>query len=404
MVIFHIDVNNAFLSWEAVYRLTELHETLDLRDIPAVIGGDEKNRHGIVLAKSMPAKAFGIKTAETLAEARKKCPGIRIFPPHHAIYKQFSRELIRYLQSLTPVVEQYSIDEAFADMSGCPLLTGRTPAEAADVIRREICRRFGYTVNIGVSSNKLLAKMASDFEKPDKVHLLFPRDIPEKMWPLPVGDLFFVGHASEKKLYNLGIRTIGELARFDKNILKAHMGKHGELIHDYANGIDHSPVLREQPENKGYGNSTTLPRDVTDEGDAKRILLTLCESVGSRLRADDFMAQVIAVSIRDNQFHQNSHQCTMPAATNVTSELYHYACSLFDEAWDHCPIRLLGVSTSKLTRERSRQLNILDSDFYLRQGKMEQAVDEIRKKFGDNAIFRASSLEKQEKPFDIHNE
>lgn len=404
MVIFHIDVNNAFLSWEAVYRLTELHETLDLRDIPAVIGGDEKNRHGIVLAKSMPAKAFGIKTAETLAEARKKCPDIRIFPPHHAIYKQFSRELICYLQSLTPAVEQYSIDEAFADISGCPLLTGRSPAGAADVIRREIRRRFGYTVNIGVSSNKLLAKMASDFEKPDKVHLLFPSDIPEKMWPLPVGDLFFVGNASVKKLYNLGIRTIGELARFDKNILKAHMGKHGELIHDYANGVDHSPVLRKQPENKGYGNSTTLPRDVTDEDDAKRILLSLCESVGSRLRADDFMAQVIAVSIRNSQFQQNSHQCTMPAATNVTSELYRYACSLFDESWDHCPIRLLGVSTSKLTRERSRQLNILDSGFYLRQGKMEHAVDEIRKKFGDNAIFRASSLEKQEKPFDIHNE
>lgn len=394
MVIFHIDVNNAYLSWEAVYRLTELNETLDLRDIPSVIGGNEQNRHGIVLAKSMPAKAFGIKTAETLAEARKKCPDIHVVPPRHDIYSQFSKELIRYLKSLTPVVEQYSIDEAFADMSGCPLLTGRTPVEAADFVREEIYRRFGYTVNIGVSSKKILAKMASDFEKPNKVHRLFPDDIQEKMWPLPVNDLFFVGRASAKKLYNLGIRTIGELARFDKNILKSHMGKHGELIHDYANGIDDSPVLREQPENKGYGNSTTLPRDVTDADEAKHIILTLCESVGSRLRADDFMAHVIAVTIKDNEFRHSSHQCTMPSATNVTSELYHYACSLFGEAWDGRPIRLLGVSTSKLTRERSRQLNILDSDFYLRQGKMEQAVDEIRKKFGDGAIFRASSLEK----------
>lgn len=394
MVIFHIDVNNAYLSWEAVYRLTELNETLDLRDIPSVIGGNEQNRHGIVLAKSMPAKAFGIKTAETLAEARKKCPDIHVVPPRHDIYSQLSKELIRYLKSLTPVVEQYSIDEAFADMSGCPLLTGRTPVEAADFVREEIYRRFGYTVNIGVSSKKILAKMASDFEKPNKVHRLFPDDIQEKMWPLPVNDLFFVGRASAKKLYNLGIRTIGELARFDKNILKSHMGKHGELIHDYANGIDDSPVLREQPENKGYGNSTTLPRDVTDADEAKHIILTLCESVGSRLRADDFMAHVIAVTIKDNEFRHSSHQCTMPSATNVTSELYHYACSLFGEAWDGRPIRLLGVSTSKLTRERSRQLNILDSDFYLRQGKMEQAVDEIRKKFGDGAIFRASSLEK----------
>lgn len=394
LIIFHIDVNNAYLSWESVYRLTELNETLDLRDIPAVIGGDEKSRHGIVLAKSMPAKAFGIQTAETLAEARRKCPNIHIVPPRHHIYKLFSKELIAYLRSQTPIVEQYSIDEAFADMTGCPLLTHHTPVEAAHLIREEIYRRFGYTVNIGVSTNKLLAKMASDFEKPNKVHSLFPDEIEKKMWPLPVSELFFVGHASAKKLYNLGIRTIGELARFDRNILKSHMGKHGTLIHDYANGIDHSPVLSEQPDNKGYGNSTTLSHDLTDAAEAKKILLTLCESVGSRLRADDFLAYVVAVSIKDNQFKNSSHQCTMSAATNVTSELYRHVCDLFDEAWDGSPIRLLGVATSKLTKERSRQLNILDSDYYIRQGKMEETVDEIRKRFGNDAIFRASGLEK----------
>ena len=394
MVIFHIDVNNAYLSWESVYRLTELNETLDLRDIPAVIGGDEKSRHGIVLAKSMPAKAFGIQTAETLAEARRKCPNIHIVPPRHHIYKLFSKELIAYLRSQTPIVEQYSIDEAFADMTGCPLLMNNTPVEAAHQIREEIYQRFGYTVNIGVSTNKLLAKMASDFEKPNKVHSLFPDEIEKKMWPLPVSELFFVGHASAKKLYNLGIRTIGELARFDRNILKSHTGKHGTLIHDYANGIDHSPVLSEQPDNKGYGNSTTLSHDLTDASEAKKILLTLCESVGSRLRADDFLAYVVAVSIKDNQFRNSSHQCTMSAATNVTSELYSHVCDLFDEAWDGSPIRLLGVATSKLTKERSRQLNILDSDYYIRQGKMEQTVDEIRKRFGNDAIFRASGLEK----------
>ena len=448
MVIFHIDVNNAFLSWEAVYRLTTLNESLDLREIPSVIGGDETKRHGIVLAKSTPAKAYGIRTAETLAEAKKKCPTIKIVPPRHEIYKTFSRELIRYLKSLTPIVEQYSIDEAFTDMTGCPILTGRSPVEAADFVREEIYRRFGYTVNIGVSSNKVLAKMASDFEKPNKVHRLFPDDIEKKMWPLPVGDLFLVGRASEKKLYNLGIRTIGELARSDKNIIRSHMGKHGEIIHDYANGIDRSPVLREQPESKGYGNSTTLPHDVTDTGEAKKVLLKLCESVGSRLRADGFSAHVIAVTIKDNQFRHSSHQCTMPAATNITSELYHYACTLFDETWDGSPIRLLGVSSSKLSKESSRQLNIFDNtiylrqestpstdlakensrqsslldndlylrqestpstnlakertrqpcflgnDLYLRQGKMEHAVDEIRKKYGHNAIFRASNLEK----------
>lgn len=393
MVIFHIDVNNAFLSWEAVYRLTKLNETLDLRTIPAVIGGDEKKRHGIVLAKSMPAKAFGIRTAETLAEARKKCPDILVVPPRHHIYQIFSKKLIDYLRSLTPCVEQYSIDEAFIDMTGCPLLAGCSPMEASDIIRAEIHSRFGYTVNIGVSSNKLLAKMASDFEKPNKSHSLFPDEIEQKMWPLPVNELFFVGHASAKKLYNLGIRTIGELARFDRDILKAHMGKHGMTIHDFANGIDPSPVLSEHPESKGYGNSTTLPRDVTSADDAKKVLLNLCESVGTRLRADDFRAQVIAVSIRNHDFCHSSHQCTMPDATNVTSELYHYACTLFDEVWDGSPVRLLGISTSKLTREYSRQLNILDGSFYIRQGKMEQAVDDIRKKFGKDAIFRASSLD-----------
>lgn len=425
MVIFHIDVNNAFLSWDAVYRLTELNESLDLRDIPAVIGGDEAKRHGIVLAKSTPAKAYGIRTAETLAEARKKCPNITIVPPRHHIYKKFSSELITHLQTLTPVVEQYSIDEAFADMTGCPLLADRSPVEAANLIREDIYRRFGYTVNIGVSSNKVLAKMASDFEKPDKVHSLFPHEIEEKMWPLPVSDLFLVGRASTKKLYNLGIRTIGELARSDKAIIRSHMGKHGELIHDYANGIDPSPVLREQPESKGYGNSTTLPRDVTDAEEAKHSIRNLCDSVGSRLRADDFSAQVIAVTIKDNRFRHVSHQCTMPAATNVAGELYHYACALFDEAWDGSPIRLLGVTATKLTRESSRQLSLLDRDFYVqqgnvpsvseaklaredsrqpslldrdfyvRQGKMEHTIDEIRKKYGHNAIFRASNLEKK---------
>ena len=396
MIVFHIDVNNAYLSWEAVYRLNQSDESLDLRTIPSVVGGSEKSRHGIVLAKSMPARSFGIQTAETLVEARRKCPGLVIVPPRHHLYKEFSTRLISYLKSLTPVVEQYSIDEAFADMTDSPLLRDHSPVEAADVIRREIHSRFGYTVNVGVSTNKVLAKMASDFEKPDKVHSLFPDEIESKMWPLPVSELFFVGHASAKKLYNLGIRTIGELAQFDKNILCSHMGKHGALIHDYANGIDKSQVLSQQTEAKGYGNSTTLPRDITDSQEAKKVLLKLCESVGGRLKADDILAQVVSVTIKDHLFHSVSHQRTLTSATCTTAELYQCVCELFDELWDGTPIRLLGVSATKLTRERSHQINLLDSSFYMKQGKMEKAVGEIRKKFGDNAIFRASSLEKKQ--------
>ncbi len=391
MIVFHIDVNNAFLSWEAIHRFTAEGESLDLRTVPSVIGGSEENRHGIVLAKSPPAKAYGIRTAETLMEARNKCPNLLVVPPRHDLYRNYSQELIRFLKTISPVIEPFSIDEAFIDMTETALLSEKEPAEAAHWLREEIFQRFGYTVNIGVSSVKILAKMASDFEKPNRVHTLFPHEIQKKMWPLPVRDLFGVGAASAKKLYTLGIRTIGELANFDRDILIAHMGKHGAAIHGYANGIDPSAVISRQPDNKGYGNSTTLPADVTDSTEAKRILRGLCQKVSSRLKADDYLAQVTAVSIRNNLFQNSSHQCTLPA-TNDPENLYQHICQLFDELWDGSPIRLLGVSTSKLTKEAPRQISLLDSDFYKRQGKMDEAVEKIRKKFGDNAIFRGSSL------------
>ena len=396
MIVFHIDVNNAFLSWEALERLKEDPSCVDLRTIPSIVGGSEENRHGIVVAKSTPAKKYGIKTAETLSDARKKCPNLTIVPPRHHIYKQYSRKLIGYLRQLSPLVEQFSIDEAFVDMTECPLLSRYTPVDAANFVREEVFRRFGFTVNIGVSTTKILAKMASDFEKPNKVHSLFPEEIQEKMWGLPVGELFFVGKASSKKLYNLGIRTIGELAQFDKDIIRSHMGKHGILIHDYANGIDPSPVVSEQADAKGYGNSTTLSRDITDASEAKKTLCALCESVGRRLRNDDVMAYVVAVTIKDHTFHQGSHQCTLTTATNDTAELYKYVCELFDDFWDGTPIRLLGVSTSKITKQKEQQLTLFNTAQFQKQGKMEEAVQEIRKKFGDNAVFRASSLENRE--------
>lgn len=392
-VIFHIDVNNAYLSWEALYRLNELGETMDLRTIPSAIGGDKESRHGIILAKSMPARRAGVKTAETLGDARKKCPNLVIVPPHMAIYKEYSKKLMALLQEYSPVIEQYSIDEAFVDMTGLGEKVQNQPVAVAEEIRRHIYEKLGFTVNIGVSSNKILAKMASGFEKPNKVHSLFPDEIQKKMWPLPVGNLFFVGRSTKNRLFNLGIRTIGELALFDRNVLRSHLGRHGALIHDYANGIDPSPVTAEAPDNKGYGNSTTISHDVTDSAEAKKYLLSLCESVGSRLRKDRVLASVVAVTIKNFEFSRGSHQCTLDSPTNVTSELYAHACKLFDEYWDGSPIRLIGVSTSKITRESMRQLNLLEQDKYIRQGKLEHAIDSIRKKFGENAIMRASFLE-----------
>lgn len=395
-IIFHIDVNNAFLSWEALYRIRELGETKDLRSIPSAIGGDRESRHGIILAKSMPARTYGVKTAETIGEAMKKCPDLLIVPPRRWIYDENSHKLMELLHEYSPVIEKFSIDEAFADMTGTSEKILSAPLTVAEELRQAIYDRLGFTVNIGVSSNKLLAKMASDFEKPDKVHSLFPHEIQEKMWPLPIRDLLFVGRSTEQKLYNLGIRTIGDLARSDKDIICCHLGKHGSMIYDYANGIDESPVAAEAADSKGYGSSTTISHDVTDPYEAKDILRTLCDSVGKRLQKDQVRAGVVAVSIKNSDFMRNSHQCTLPSATDSPDELYEQSCRLFDECWDGSPIRLLGVSTSKITKEALRQLNLFDHEKIEKQQKLDSAIDAIRNRFGADAIMQAGALLKRD--------
>ena len=268
-IIYHIDVNSAFLSWTAVKRLRDNPEALDIRTIPAVIGGDEKKRHGIVLAKSVPAKAYGIQTGEPLVQTRKKCPDILIVPPDFATYVSMSEQLMNFLKQTAPVVEQYSIDEAFCDMTGTGLLYG-DPVAFAHQLKDDILNRFGFTVNIGISTNKLLAKMASDFKKPNLVHTLFPEEIPKKMWPLPVGELFFVGPSMCKKLEALGIHTIGDVAASNPQLLVSHFKKHGELIWNYANGFDIELPVNHKAANKSFGNSVTLHFDVTDAENAKK--------------------------------------------------------------------------------------------------------------------------------------
>lgn len=390
-IIFHIDVNSAFLSWEAVYRLKHRMEPLDLRTIPSAVGGDKEKRHGIILAKSEPAKRYGIKTAETLNDALKKCPDLVIVPPRYDLYQKCSKAFMDILSEYSPKVEQYSIDEAFVDMTNSSSLFG-SPVVVANLIKNRIREELGFTVNIGVAHNKLLAKMASDFKKPDLVHTLFEWEIPSKMWPLPVGDLFFVGRATTKKLKNLGIYTIGDLARSDVSIIKSHLGKHGELIHNYANGIDASPVVREAPANKGYGNSITIDHDVTDSEEAKKILLSLCETVCSRLRKDSVLISVASVSIKNCYLAGGSHQKTLLSPTNVVPELHRHVCELFDELWDGSPIRQLGVHTSRVTKEGNQQLNLFDMDIFIRQSHLEKAIDQIREKYGEDSVLRASFL------------
>lgn len=396
-IIFHIDVNSAFLSWEAFYRKKYLGETDDLRDKVAAVGGDRSKRHGIILAKSTSAKKYGVKTGESITEALKKCPNLLLVPPNHAWYKQCSNKLMEFLQQYSPVIEQFSIDEAFMDMTGTTTLWG-PPEIAAENMRKRIREELGFTVNIGISDVKLLAKMASDFEKPDKVHTLYRSEIKEKMWPLPVTELFFVGKATAKKLNSMGIYTIGQLAQTDFRILQAHLKKQGEVIWRFANGEDVSIVQDEPSVNKGYGNSTTIAFDVTDPETAKRILLRLSESVAERMRYDNMQAEVLSVEIKNNELVSCSHQMTLVNPTNITQEIHEYACLLFDELWSGAPIRLLGVRANKVReQEEARQMSLFDHKDYEKLEKMDVAVDAIRKRFGNHAIQRASFMKKEEK-------
>ncbi|KEZ89861.1 DNA polymerase thumb domain-containing protein [Lacrimispora celerecrescens] len=390
-VIFHIDVNSAFLSWEAVYRIHHLGGNLDLRDIPSAVGGDITKRHGIILAKSIPAKKYQIKTGESVNEALRKCPDLVLVPPNYNLYQKSSSAFIQILKQYSPVVEQYSIDEAYMDMTGTEVLYG-DPYKAANDIKERIHKELGFTVNIGVSNNKVLAKMASDFKKPDKVHTLWLSEIKEKMWPLPVTELFFVGRATFRKLRNLGIKTIGELAQTDLSIIKSHFGKYGEVIWSFANGIDVSAVEPAPPPNKGYGNSTTTAFDLVDAGTAKLVLLSLAETVSARLRDDNVKIRVVSVGIKDYNFVYYGHQKTLDTPTNITNEIYEAACKIFDEMWDKIPIRHLGIHTSHVTTEDSRQLNIFDKVDYEKLERLDKAVDEIRMRFGMDSIKRASFL------------
>lgn len=391
-IIFHIDVNAAFLSWEAVYRLRVLGGTKDLREIPCAVAGDVKKRHGIILAKSTLAKKYGIQTGELVAEALKKCPGLELVPPHYDLYDTCSAAFMEILRRFSPIVEQYSIDEAYCDMTGTCGMYG-SPAAAAQLIRRTIRDELGFTVNVGVSSNKLLAKMASDLKKPDMVHTLFPDEIRRKMWPLPVSELFFVGRATTRKLFSLGIRTIGELAQADPCLLKAHLKKHGLLIHQFANGIDSSEVLEEIPANKGYGNSMTMPFDAQSHEMAEHVLQALCETVGSRLRKDKVLCGVVAVDIVYADFERISHQMHLEEPTDVTRILVRAAARLFRESWNGMPVRHLGIHTSGIIpKPEEQQILLFGWERLKKLQDIDRTADEIRNRFGEDSLKRAVYL------------
>ena len=399
-IIFHIDVNSAYLSWSALSLLEKGSKT-DLRQIPAIIGGDMEKRHGVVLAKSIPAKKYGIVTGEPIVNAMRKCPFLRLEAPDHHLYAEKSRQLMQLLSDICPEIEQVSVDECYMDYTPSSHLYS-SPYEAAVMIKDKVRDTFGFTVNIGISDRKILAKMASDFRKPDLVHTLYSYEIKEKMWPLPVSSLFMCGKSSVEVLRKLEIETIGQLAGTDKKILEAHLKSHGTLLWEYANGIDDSPVVSTPPDSKGVGNSTTLSKDVTEREEACKTLLSLSESVAARLRKAGQLAGMISVEIKYSNFRSVSHQTMLYSPSDTSRIIYDTACRLFDELWDHSPIRLLGVRTSKLVSATEPiQLSLFDLNAVAGNEKepafeklaaLDKALDDIRNKFGNDAVVRGSLL------------
>lgn len=393
-IIFHIDVNNAFLSWTAVKLLKEGYK-VDIRTIPSVIGGDESTRHGIVLAKSPVAKKYGVVTAETLYSARKKCPGLKTFPADRECYREMSSKLINYISNFSPDLEQFSIDECFLDLTGTSYLYDDVIALAYKM-KDEIYSKFGFTVNIGIANNKLCAKMASDFEKPNKVHTLFDYEIETKMWPLPIDDLFMVGKKTAFKLKKMGFFTIGDVAKCNPERLIREFKSFGSIIHERANGIDDSIVDSTISENKSISVSWTLERDTDDVLEIKKILLKQVDEVGRSLRRKNLFTGVVAITFKTADFVSFSRQTTLEIPINSNEDIYDVVIKLLHKVWNFEKIRNIGIRLSKFTDVRVEQESLFDnsSEKIIKNEKIQHALDKIKDKYGTDIINPASLLEK----------
>ncbi len=392
--ILHVDVNNAFLSWTALDRLNQ-GEKIDIREIEAVIGGDESKRSGIVLAKSMKAKRKGVYTGETLYQARLKCPNLQVFKGDYKSYRKHSNDLYKILLQYTEKIERFSIDECFLDMTD--YLGNDTLINKAYEINRRVKKELGFTVNVGVAHNKLLAKMASDFTKPDRVHTLLEEEIPSKMWTLPVSELFMLGKKTLPKLYNMRIKTIGDLAKQERIDMIKKFGKHGLLMWEYSNGIDNSEVnyLEEKP--KGIGNSVTLPRDICSKEEIEKVLLTLTEQVAYRLRRYNMYANVVNVQLRTKDFKDFSHQKKLISPTSNTKNIYDLAKELLNEMYKKGTfIRLVGLRVDNLIEKDEMQLSLFTNEEDKKQEKLDKVVDELKNKYGYSSITRAGKLNSEE--------
>ena len=389
-IIMHIDVNNAFLSWTATEMVKNGYKK-DIRKIPSIIAGSESNRHGIVLAKSPIAKKYGIKTAETIYQAKKKCPSLQIFPPNHRWYYEQSKKLFEYLSQYSPLMEKFSIDECFLDMTGTNYLY-KDYYQLALKIKEEVKIKFGFTVNIGIGNNKLCAKMASDFEKPDKVHTLLKNEIEQKLWPLDVGELFMVGKRTKEELNKLEIKTIKDLAFANEKILEKTFKNQAKYLKEAAWSIDNTPVEPRSSKTTSISTTETLTHDYTDEESLKDILFRQTEDVTRELRKQKQYAKTVAVIFKNKDFRNYSAQAKLPHLTNSTKEIYKLVIEIFNKSYKKDPIRLIGVRLSDLQETKERQLTLFEesNEEEEKEEEIQKTIDDINQKFGKSIVAPAS--------------
>lgn len=391
-IIMHIDVNNAFLSWTAVDYLKKGYK-IDIRNIEAVIGGDESKRHGIVLAKSMVAKSKGVKTAETLRDAKRKCNDLKIFPPNYKLYEYMSNTLFNLISNYTPDIEKLSVDECFIDYTKVQNLYG-DPIKFAYKLKNEIKDKLGFTVNIGIANNKLCAKMASDFLKPDKVHTLFKDEVINKMYPLPIEELYGIGKSSSKKLRELNINTIADLANSNPEYLYKYFKNQTNKIINSAKGIDDSIIVSKKREAECISNSTTTSHNLNSLEEIYKYLYPLVENVSTTLRKNNKYASVVSVILKDKFFKTYQHQRKLNNPTSNTEEIYKVVKILVKELWNEEGIRLVGVSLSKFTDTLTHQISIFeDIKKVEKNNELDKVLDKLKDIYGDNIIKKASQID-----------
>ena len=387
-IIMHIDVNNAFLSWTAIDLLNNGYK-YDIRDSYAVIGGDPKARKGIVLAKSNLCKKLGIYTSMTLYEAKKKCSILKVYPPNYKFYSEMSNKLFELLSKYTNDIEVASIDECYLDYGKVKNLYG-DEIEFAKKIQKEIYDSLKFTVNIGIANNKLCAKMASDFSKPNKIHTLYKHEIETKMYPLQINELFGVGKKTTEKLLNLGIKTISDLACADYDLLYRYFKNQAEVLINLAKGIDDSIVDNSVNVPKGISNEITLEKDINNKNELYPYLMSLSESVALRLRRQNKYATVICVILKDNYFKRRSHQRKLVNGTNITLEIYNIAKEILDEMWNNESVRLIGIRLDKLVDNINYQASLFETEERIEESKIDVTIDNLKQKYGNKIITKAS--------------